>query len=778
MPEMSEYAPGIPQKGYRGTPLETLKPDELVTYALQHHKTTRRPDDPHLDLRLGTPETNLFSWALPKARLPQLKEKLLAVNTELHNYGYGRFQGNIGKGYGSGQVKLQDYGKALVTHVSPRSIHFTLAHARVPVRYRLLHLKDDQWLMTNHTPTGEDVKFDKPALKLLTTKQLPDAIREAEDIQEKIDGAHAIYKVDDAGRMEVYSPRKRVTGEPITYTEKLRLGGTNVPEYADTELRGEVYGEKEAAQRKDPRAELKVYLKALLRRHYSGKSRLLVDAATKTAQYAVPSQESIFKLINKLYPELKLQHASGGIPDVGKISDVDMVTLQDKPNDLLPMFPKGTTTKPLGHGVGLIYDIPGYKRPVSILSSANPTDLRSVKHRSIEILLRNRYPKLYEKAKQLKSQGLRTEEAWTNVLGLEGDPYDLMIDKQKVLDAATKQAQQTIPFNELSGLLNSTIAKSLEEQKAKKIALKSAIFKIIRFKGRDVSQDPIAKKKEYIKEIMRALPKGKFTEPKTLTPEETTPALAEMAAGNNPRTNEGVVIDQTMKYKIRPDSTGYVVGLYPGFGKRLPTTGGVLYSDEPYGKAVGKIGSGFTDADIAEIAANQDEFVGRPFRFEHQGKLPSGNYRAPAFKGWETDKPNIKAATMTKEEPASLVPLSIVGPDGKERATIDAEVAESEVDRKKGLSGRKELGKNAGMLFVKSGAFWMKGVPFDIDILFLNKQGTVLDMKTMSSESSRPDLPIYFSMTPGTHALELLGGVCKEAGIKVGDKVRLNTSPK
>src|SRR5688500_16424694 len=60
-------------------------------------------------------------------------------------------------------------------------------------------------------------------------------------------------------------------------------------------------------------------------------------------------------------------------------------------------------------------------------------------------------------------------------------------------------------------------------------------------------------------------------------------------------------------------------------------------------------------------------------------------------------------------------------------------VAKSESDRSKGLSGRNNLAKDQGMLFVfpQPGeyAFWMKDMKFAIDIIYINKDKVVYVVK-------------------------------------------------
>lgn len=722
----SDYAPGLPEKGAYGD-LSQLTPGQLVTYALQEHRTKRSKGRSHYDLRLGTPDTGLFSWAVPQARLPLPKEKLLAIRTELHRHGYGQFQGTLGPGYGQGQVRRADYGEAVIHSHTPRSVQFTIAHAKVPTRYRLMHIKEDQWLLFNTTPQGvENMPQMKPSFKLLTEAELPNALEHAKEVQAKIDGALGVFHVDPKGKMEAYSPRRRVTGEPIAYTERMGLGQQTYPELGDTIMRGEVYGEKQAVK------------KALL--------------------------------------EL---------------------------NEML------------------------------------------------------------------------------------------------------KEAQQVIPFNELSGLMNANLNKAIPAMQARKIALKAALFDVVRYKGEDVSQQPYEQRLAILRNIVGQLPKDKFTMPESATtPEEMQALIARIRAGQHPMTQEGVVIDSKYKYKVRPDATGYIVGTFPGTGKRQSTAGGILYTDKPGGtKPVGKIGTGFTDAELQEIVSGLGNVMGRPFRFTHRGQTSSGNYREPSFQGWETDKPDVKVAsdpdgsfvagtklsiekeydpskkintiagqkvvtvdgnsiklkndmdfveggndqaydyvpkgqvwidkainpkerkfivlhelleqrlmrnrgmsydkahakanvvekkyrqevkkallelgamlkesTMSKKVPMDTVPLAICGPDGVVKETLATEMADTKPKQAKGMMGRKDLPEKQAMLFTSTGPFWMKGVNFDLDLIFLDKSGCVTSFGTMKQGS--PSL--YYPDPAAKLALEVRAGTCQKLALQPGDRVKVASQP-
>lgn len=129
--------------------------------------------------------------------------------------------------------------------------------------------------------------------------------------------------------------------------------------------------------------------------------------------------------------------------------------------------------------------------------------------------------------------------------------------------------------------------------------------------------------------------------------------------------------------------------------------------------------------------------------------------------------------------------------------TIRAEVARNDESRTRGLSGRESLGEDEGMLFVFDEAryrsFWMKGMKFSIDILFINTGSSKCETtKKMRNYENAKDgceyyvvdivenlLPPgideeparYESKRPANYVLEVKAGFVEAQGIKIGDEV-------
>jgi uncharacterized membrane protein (UPF0127 family) len=75
------------------------------------------------------------------------------------------------------------------------------------------------------------------------------------------------------------------------------------------------------------------------------------------------------------------------------------------------------------------------------------------------------------------------------------------------------------------------------------------------------------------------------------------------------------------------------------------------------------------------------------------------------------------------------------------------------------------------MFFDKVGTYWMKGVNFPLDIVFVDERGVVLEKQAMypSTTTFKLHRP---SSNMAAHAIELPHGWVDRNGIRTGDRVR------
>jgi hypothetical protein len=103
------------------------------------------------------------------------------------------------------------------------------------------------------------------------------------------------------------------------------------------------------------------------------------------------------------------------------------------------------------------------------------------------------------------------------------------------------------------------------------------------------------------------------------------------------------------------------------------------------------------------------------------------------------------------------------------------ELAMTAEQRYRGLSDRRRLDPNAGMLFVYPSPqvleFCMRQCLVPLDVAFIDADLRVRQTHTMPVEPYGLDRAAYSSKVPVQYALEVPAGALAEAGVKVGDKV-------
>jgi uncharacterized membrane protein (UPF0127 family) len=121
------------------------------------------------------------------------------------------------------------------------------------------------------------------------------------------------------------------------------------------------------------------------------------------------------------------------------------------------------------------------------------------------------------------------------------------------------------------------------------------------------------------------------------------------------------------------------------------------------------------------------------------------------------------------------LPVETITIDGK---NIQVEVASTDAQRQQGLSDRPSLAEGHGMLFVfdpeRKVGFWMKDMHFSLDMIFADKQGTIIKIDTnVTPESYFNHNPpeIFSSEVPIRYVLEVPAGYAKSVGIAIGQKI-------
>jgi hypothetical protein len=122
---------------------------------------------------------------------------------------------------------------------------------------------------------------------------------------------------------------------------------------------------------------------------------------------------------------------------------------------------------------------------------------------------------------------------------------------------------------------------------------------------------------------------------------------------------------------------------------------------------------------------------------------------------------------QTKDSGSSQTTIAI------NKSEINVIVADSDQERITGLSGYEPLKNGEGMLFVFDypglQSIWMKDMKFSLDIIWVDSDKTVVDMRTNVSPDTYPE--VFTPRAPAFYVLEIPAGSASSLGIKIGDKV-------
>lgn len=133
---------------------------------------------------------------------------------------------------------------------------------------------------------------------------------------------------------------------------------------------------------------------------------------------------------------------------------------------------------------------------------------------------------------------------------------------------------------------------------------------------------------------------------------------------------------------------------------------------------------------------------------------------------------NVKSLTSKK------IPSATVSVKG---VVFNVELAKTQQQQQKGLSGRSSLPQDRGMLFLfnKPGyyAFWMKDMKFPLDMLFIDGKTIITIYENIpppKNATENGNLKIMQPTGSIDKVLEINAGMVKKYGIKTGDAVKIN----
>ena len=107
------------------------------------------------------------------------------------------------------------------------------------------------------------------------------------------------------------------------------------------------------------------------------------------------------------------------------------------------------------------------------------------------------------------------------------------------------------------------------------------------------------------------------------------------------------------------------------------------------------------------------------------------------------------------------------------KSDIKVEIADTEKERERGLSFKKNINDGEGMFFIfkEKGnyPFWMKDMNFPIDIIWIGEDLRVVYIEKNAKPESYPES--FIPTADSKYVLEIVSGFSEKNNLKAGDKV-------
>lgn len=113
----------------------------------------------------------------------------------------------------------------------------------------------------------------------------------------------------------------------------------------------------------------------------------------------------------------------------------------------------------------------------------------------------------------------------------------------------------------------------------------------------------------------------------------------------------------------------------------------------------------------------------------------------------------------------------------KDLIKVNVGIADDSQERAKGLMFRERLDENSGMLFIFENeeyeTFWMKNTLIALDIIYIDKNLKIVDIKHAVPCKEEP-CNLYTSSKPAKYVLEVNENFTAKNNLKPGDKIILS----
>lgn len=259
----------------------------------------------------------------------------------------------------------------------------------------------------------------------------------------------------------------------------------------------------------------------------------------------------------------------------------------------------------------------------------------------------------YRPAKKTKTGVIEHTQKIPSVFGVKTPPGMGGTILRGGIYAMNPETGKATDAKDIAGMLNANVWTSREKQKVHG-ELVPVLYDVVKYKGRNMEMSSYGEKLKVLREVADSLP---FSLPRmAFSAEDKKKLLSDIRKGHVPETKEGVVFwnlregsKPPVKTKFVNDHDVYIKDFFPGEGKyRNNAVGGFLYSHDPDGPIVGRVGTGLSDELRRDMFEHPDRYRNLVARVTAQQQYSSGALRAPAFQDWHLDKNEPQALSHVK----------------------------------------------------------------------------------------------------------------------------------